>query len=240
MTKIFDLVNFHTAYGDQVRLLDYYYNDNDNREHMRGYVPIRSHREAFIALAQSQLPNKENKEKVFMLTGSYGTGKSHLCSKQTDPEMVSFFENWAKRDPDGSEKIRNMRGSGRYLVALCDFGEAKLFDEMLISALEKALNNEGAENIVLDTQFKGALSWIEEYEQDEQTGQPVGTFSDFLTYLGGDDPRQALEQLKINLSSNLNLAMDQFQEAYQKATKSKMQFKNDSLLDILKDLLETI
>jgi hypothetical protein len=245
MTKIFDLVNFHTAYGDQVRLLDYYYNDNDNREHMRGYVPIRSHREAFIALAQSQLPNKENKEKVFMLTGSYGTGKSHLClmlanyfsSKPTDPEMVSFFENWAKRDPDGSENIRNMRGNGRYLVAPCDFGEAKLFDEMLISALEKALNNEGAENIVLDTQFKGALSWIEEYEQDEQTGQPVGTFSDFLTHLGGDDPRQALEQLKTNLSLNLNSAMDQFQEAYQKATKSKMQFKNDSLLDILKDLL---
>ena len=26
MTKIFDLVNFHTAYGTQVRLLDYYYN----------------------------------------------------------------------------------------------------------------------------------------------------------------------------------------------------------------------
>lgn len=245
MTKIFDLVNFHTAYGDQVRLLDYYYNDNDNRDHMRGYVPIRSHREAFIALAQSQLPSKENKEKVFMLTGSYGTGKSHLClmlanyfsSKQTDLEMVAFFNNWAKRDPAGSEKIRNMRGDGRYLVAPCDFGEAKSFDEMLVNALEKALTNEGAENIVLDTQFKGALNWVEEYEKDEQAGQLVGTFNDFLTHLGGDDPRQSLEQLKADLRVNKNLAMDQFQEAYQRATKSKMKFKNDSLLDVLKDLL---
>ena len=245
MTKIFDLVNFHTAYGDQVRLLDYYYNDNENREHIRGYVPIRSHREAFISLAQAQLPSKENKEKVFMLTGSYGTGKSHLClmlanyfsSKQTDPEMLAFFDNWAKRDRTGSEKIRNMRGDGRYLVAPCDFGEAKLFDEMLISALEKALQDEGAESIVLDTQFKGALNWIEEYERDERAGNLVGTFNDFLTHLGGDDPRETLVQLKSNLQKNQNIAMDQFQDAYQKATKSKMKFTNDSLLDILKDLL---
>lgn len=245
MTKIFDLVNFHTAYGDQVRLLDYYYNDDENREHIKGYVPIRSHREAFISLAQSQLPSKENKEKVFMLTGSYGTGKSHLClmlanyfsSKPTDLEMLAFFDNWAKRDPAGSEKIRNMRGDGRYLVALCDFGEAKLFDEMLVSALERALMSEGAENIVLDTQFKGALSWIEIFEHDEKAGHSVGAFNDFLAHLGGDDPRQTLEQLKGNLALNKNSAMDQFQEAYQKATKSKMKFKNDSLLDLLRDLL---
>lgn len=245
MTKIFDLVNFHTAYGDQVRLLDYYYNDDENRDHMRGYVPIRSHREAFVALAQSQLTNKENKEKVFMLTGSYGTGKSHLClmlanyfsSKPTDPEMVEFFNNWAKRDHAGAEKIRNMRGDGRYLVTPCDFAEAKQFDEMLISALERALSSEGADNIILDTQFKGALSWIEAYEGDEKAGKAIGTFNDFLTHLGGDDPRQSLEQLKNNLGLIKNSAMEQFQEAYQKATKSKMKFKNDSLLDIVKDLL---
>ena len=58
MTKILDLVNFHTAYGDQVRLLDYYYNDNENRDHMRGYVPIRSHREAFISLGAVATPQQ--------------------------------------------------------------------------------------------------------------------------------------------------------------------------------------
>ena len=52
-----------------------------------------------------------------------------------------LFDNWAKRDAL-VPKIRNMRGDG-HLVAPCDFGEAKLFDEMLISALEKALQNEG-------------------------------------------------------------------------------------------------
>lgn len=245
MTKIFDLVNFHTAYGDQVRLLDYYYDDTQNKEHMHGYVPIRSHREAFITLAQSQLPSRENKEKVFMLTGSYGTGKSHLClmlanyfsSKSTDLEMVAFFENWAKRDTEGAEKIRNWRGDGRYLVAPCEFGENKEFDEMLINALDRALENDGAEKIILDTQFKAALNWIEEYERDEQVGQRVGTFNDFITYLGGDEPRQTLELLKSNLYLNKNSAMNEFQDAYQKATKTKMQFKNDSLLDILRDLL---
>lgn len=245
MTKIFDLVNFHAAYGEQVRLLDYYYDESENREHMHGYVPIRSHRDAFITLAQSQLSSRENKEKVFMLTGSYGTGKSHLClmlanyfsSKPTDSEMVAFFDNWAKRDVEGAEKIRNWRGDGRYLVAPCDFGKAQMFDEMLINALDRALKNEGAEKIILDTQFKAAINWIEEYEHDEQLGQMVGTFNDFVTYLGGDEPRQTLEQLKSNLLLNKNSAMVEFQEAYQKATKTRMQFKNDSLLEVLKDLL---
>ena len=133
MTKIFDLVNFHAAYGEQVRLLDYYYDPNENREHMAGYVPIRAHRDAFLDLARSQLPSKENKEKVFMLTGSYGTGKSHLCLmlanyfslKPTDLEMAEFFDNWAKRDAAGANNVRNWRGDGRYLVAPCDFARGQ-------------------------------------------------------------------------------------------------------------------
>ena len=121
MTKIFDIVNFHTAYGDQVRLRAYFYDPNENADHLRGYVPIRSHRNAFLELAQSQLPSKENKEKVFMLTGSFGTGKSHLCLmlanyfslKPTELEMEAFFENWARRDVTGSQTVRNWRGDGR-------------------------------------------------------------------------------------------------------------------------------
>lgn len=250
MTKIFDLVNFHAAYGEQVRLLEYYYNEDNNLSHMRGYVPIRSHRMAFMELAQSQLPIKpkegeELKGRTYMLTGSYGTGKSHLCLmlanyfsvKKSDLEMQEFFDNWSKRDPQGAQKIQNWRGDGRYLVAPCDFAETKQFDEMLLNALERALVYEGVENLAVDTQFKGAINWIEEFEKEEKEGNLAGTFRDFLTHLGGDDPLQSLAQLKENLRLNLNSAMDQFQDAYQKATKSKMKFKNDSLLDVLRDLL---
>jgi len=250
MTKILDLVNFHTAYGDQVRLVAYFYNETsplDNVEHMRGYVPIRSHREAFLKLAQAQLPSKENKEKVFMLTGSIGTGKSHLCLmlanylslKPNSPEMQEFFENWATRDPAGADKARNWRGDSRYLVAPCDFGESRPFEDMLLSALEKALQHEGADALILNTHFKGALRQIQAWEQRQQAGEPSGVFDDFLAFLGGDDPRQELEMLKTNLQRNKSTAMELFQETYSKATGQRLTFRTDSLLAILKDLLSS-
>ena len=245
MTKIVDLINFHTAYGEQVRLLEYFYNENQNHDHMGGYRPIRSHRQAFLELARAQLPDKSNKDKVFMLTGSFGTGKSHLCLmlanyfslKPTEIEMQSFFENWAERDPAGAETIRNWRGDGRYLVAPCDFGEARSFEGMVLTAIQKALEFEGAEEIILNTHFKGALRQIDLWEQRNQAGEPSGVFDDFLVYLGGDDPLIELENLKIDLENNDSTAMQLFQDTYQKATGQKLSFKTDSLLAILRDLL---
>lgn len=245
MTKIYELVNFHAAYGEQVRLLDYYYDPNENRQHMAGYVPIRAHREAFLDLVRSQLPSKENKEKVFMLTGSYGTGKSHLCLmlanyfslKPTDLEMAEFFDNWARRDAAGANNVRNWRGDGRYLVAPCDFAEARPFEDMVLTAIERALKWEGAEEIILDTHFRGALRQIEAWEVRQQTGQPTGVFNDFLAFLGGDDPLQELAALKANLRQNKSTAMELFQATYQHATGQRLTFRTDSLLAILKDLL---
>lgn len=245
MTKIIDLINFHAAYGDQVRLLNYYYDEDQNHEHMRGYVPIRSHRQAFLELTRAQLPDKENKDKVFMLTGSFGTGKSHLCLmlanyfslKPTDLEMQEFFDNWAKRDRTGAETIRNWRGDGRYFVAPCEFGEARPFEDMILTAIQNALEWEGAHGIILDTHFKGALRQIEMWEKRQQSGEPSGVFDDFLAYLGGDDPRNELKDLKDSLAKNESTAMGLFQETYQRATGQKLSFKTDSLLAILKDLL---
>src|SRR5688500_10132238 len=169
MTSIVDIVEFHVGYGNQVRVVSSFYNEqseDDNAEHIRGYVPIRSHREAFLQLAQAQLPSKENKEKVFMLTGSFGTGKSHLCLmlanyfslKSTSLEMKDFFENWAKRDKIGSEKVRSWRGDGRYLVVPCDFlQETRQFEDVILTDIETALEKDGATNIVLDSKFKNAL-----------------------------------------------------------------------------------
>lgn len=247
MPKIIDLVEFHAGYGAQVRLLDYYYDRDLNSKHMAGYVPISSHRAAFLALARAQLPDPKNKEKVFMLTGSYGTGKSHLCLmlanyfslKPTDYEMEQFFANWAKRDKNGAKNIQNWRGSGRYLVAPCDFGEARPFEDMLLSAIERALEEEGANDVMLDTHFKGALRRIEEWEKRKATGEPSGAFDDFVAYLGGDDPTEQLAILKAGLRQNKSASMDVFQQTFERATGQKLTLRSDSLLAILKDLLAT-
>ncbi|MFC2053154.1 hypothetical protein ACFLV7_02485 [Chloroflexota bacterium] len=247
MTKIFDLVEFHAGYGEQVRLLEYFYDEDVNRKHMKGYVPIRAHREAFTELVKAQLPDKENKDKVIMLTGSYGTGKSHLCLmlanyfslKPTDLEMDVFFKNWSKRDPDGAAKVRNWRGDGRYLVAPAEFGESKPFEDMVILAIEQALMDEGAQDVILNTHFKAAVRQIEDWEKRKKSGEPSGIYDDFLAYLGGDNPGEELNRLKKDLEQNKSSAMDRFQDVHVKATGRKLGFQNDSLIAIMRDLLSS-
>lgn len=245
MTKIVERINFYTAMGNQVRLHDHYYNEADNAGRMTHYMPIKSHREAFLTLAKAQLPDPNNKDKVFMLTGSYGTGKSHLClmlanyfsKKPTNPDMVSFFENWAQRDQAGANQVRQIRGNGRYLVAICEYGEGKTFVDMVLSAIEEALQVEGFEEMTLDTQFKGALRWIMNLEKRRSEGEASGVFDDFISNLDSTNSIVELESLKAGLQRNNPVDLERFQLAYEKATLARFTFKNESLNEVLEDLI---
>lgn len=245
MSKIIENIHFHTAYGSQVRLHEHYYDEEENQSRLSGYMPIRSHREAFLTLAASQLPDKNNKEKVFMLTGSYGTGKSHLClmlanyfsSKLTSPGLASFIENWKRRDKAGAERMQNIRGDGRYLVAICDFGTAKPFEDMVLTGIEEALMIEGANDISINSRSKSALRWIETQEQRRDSGDPTGTFTDFMNALTDDDVETGLENLKKCLSENSSQTVEQFQKIYKDVTGTQFSFSSDSLQATVKDLL---
>ena len=63
MPKITEKITFHTAYGNQVRLHDHFYDEEENQTRLSGYMPIRSHREAFLQLAAAQLSDRLNKDK---------------------------------------------------------------------------------------------------------------------------------------------------------------------------------
>ena len=250
MPKIIEKITFHAAYGSQVRLHNGFYDEEENRTRMSGYMPIRSHRQAFLTLAASQQPDlnrdRADNGKVFMLTGSFGTGKSHLClmlanyfsSKITSPDLASFLENWKRRDPDGANRVRDMRGEGRYLVAICEFGTGKPFEDMILSAIEETLEKEGAEEISLNSLFKAASHWIEERERQRQVNEPAGMVLDvFKSLLGGEDPEAELAALKRELAANSTHAMDRFQEIYEKTTGQRLTIRTDSLEGVIKDLM---
>jgi len=248
MAKIVEKIQFYAAYGSQVRLHDHFYSDEENRSRLSGYMPIRSHREAFLTLAASQLPDRTNKDKVFMLTGSFGTGKSHLClmlanyfsSKITSPELEDFLENWKQRDPEGANRIRHMRGEGRYLVAICEFGTSKPFEDMILSAIEETLEKEGADDIRVNSLFKAALHWIEERELQQQSGEPAGKLLDvFVDLLSKEDPDSDLEEMKRNLAANSTQAIEIFQATFEKCTGQRFSILTDSLESVLKDLLRS-
>ena len=143
--------------------------------------------------------------------------------------MQSLFANWAKRDPDGAQLVKNIRGDGRYLVAICEFGTGKPFEDMVLSSIEEALQVEGAEDVVLNTHFKGVLRQIEEWEKRRKEGAPAGAYDDFIRFLDEDDGESSLKKLKKDLEQNSSKAMERFQAAYQKTIGQRFNMHNDNI-----------
>mgnify|MGYP001025395096 CR=1 FL=1 len=242
MTKISNLVTIHTGYAQYVDLVPTFSDPTENRGRMERYMPVKSHREAFARLTRSLYPLDN---RVYLLTGSYGTGKSHLCLmlanyltlKPSDPEMVAFFDNWAKRDAEGAEKLRNLRGEGRYLVALGDYGKGDDFDRMILRALQAAIDREELHEAWLDTHYQEAVRQIERWQDLERRGGPSGVFADFRAQLGARYPGWTLDGLMQDLGTFSQEALKVFREIYRAVVGREFSYSKDNLVDILQDFL---
>ena len=74
--QIAKLISTNPGYSAQVDLNLWFRNSAQNLATMRRYKPIASHRKAFEQIAGA-LDSKD--KRVYLITGNYGTGKSHLC-----------------------------------------------------------------------------------------------------------------------------------------------------------------
>lgn len=127
MSKISEIVKLKTGYANFVELKSAYAEAQENAERMAMYRPTRSHRRAFERICKGVY--QPNDKKFYLLSGSYGTGKSHLClmtanflsRSSGDPEMAGFYANYASLDPEAAKMLKNIRKDGQYLVAICDY-----------------------------------------------------------------------------------------------------------------------
>ena len=103
----------------------------ENADRMAMYRPTKAHRAAFEKVCRGlSLPNDK---KFYLISGSYGTGKSHLClmlanflsRSSGDPEIKGFYENYENLNPDKAKELKNIRKSGQFLVAICDYHSRK-------------------------------------------------------------------------------------------------------------------
>jgi len=70
------------------------------------YQPAKAHRAAFERVCRRLY--QPNDKKFYLLSGSYGTGKSHFClmtanvlsRSSGDPEIAGFYENCTKLDSE--------------------------------------------------------------------------------------------------------------------------------------------
>jgi len=126
MSKIAEIVKVRSGYANYVQLRSAFREQEENAERMAMYRPTKGHRTAMQRICRGLYT--PNDKKFYLLSGSYGTGKSHLClmlanllSKSSDdPGLQEFYGNYSKLDGEHAKILKNNRKGGQYLVAMCD------------------------------------------------------------------------------------------------------------------------
>lgn len=240
--KIRNLIEIQGGYTSYVDLGLELFDDSQNVLRMSRYRPIASHRQAFEKLAQSL---KVKDERCYLLTGAYGTGKSHLClmfanylrSPAGEKPMPDFFAHYQEADPHAAEDLRSKRTKGRYLVALCSWGGRGDFEEIVLRAVDEALRREGFGDD-FDTHYLQAIKKINEWESLEKEGDGRGRFmQEFKAALESLSPRQTLSGFKKRLKEFDYSAIEEFKRIHQAITTAPFAFDKADLIGILTNTL---
>lgn len=240
--KIKEIIEIQGGYTSYVDLKLELFDDSRNIARMARYRPVTSHRQAFERLTRSL--NVKDK-RCYLLTGAYGTGKSHLClmfanylqTPAGEKPMPDFFENYLQVAPAQAENLRAMRATGRYLVALCEWGGHSDFEEIVLRAVDQALRREGfGEDF--DTHYLQAIKKIEEWEAFYTTGDARGRFfPDFQAALHDLQPPQDVEKFKRRLRDFDFAALEDFKRVHLNLTTASFTYDKSNLLAILTNTL---
>jgi energy-coupling factor transporter ATP-binding protein EcfA2 len=175
MAKIADVVKLKTGYANFVNLKSAYDEAKENADRMAMYRPTKSHRKAFERLCRGIYQPADRK--FYLLSGSYGTGKSHLClmfanflsRSSGDPGIRGFYENYEKLDSETARMLKNIRKDGQYLVAICDYNSGRRFEEVVLKGILDACRSMNLE-VTIQTEFNEAERLLEEWEKKGHSG----------------------------------------------------------------------
>ena len=250
MGKIRDIIQINSGYASYVDLVNEYYSLEKNRVRMERYQPITAHRLAFEKIANSLNPLDR---RFYFLSGSYGTGKSHLllmlanyfASPSDLPEMSAFFQNYETAQKQvllkpneilrerPASSLKATRSSGRFLVAICRFDLNLEFEGAVLRAVEEALQKEEA-GLELDSHYQEALRRITDWEKQKNEKR---FFADLGAVLGKQYSSWTINALKDGLKKRDEEALKVFKTCFAIVTDTDFTFKKDNVQDILKDIL---
>ena len=244
-THIADLVQTHAGYSAQVDLNLLFHDTVKNLATMRRYKPTVSHRRVFEHVVRA-LDNKD--KRVYLITGNYGTGKSHLslmlanyfAYTSDQPDIAQFLNNYAAEAPAVTEKLRARRKKGRYLVALCEYDSTDDFGEVVLRAVLDALQAEGLTN-TLQTPYEEARRKLEQLEAEQQTGQALINYHDlFEQQLPHYQAGVTFKAFKDKLYPGMDrAALDAFKRMHQDILRTPFTYEAGNLSAILKSTLSS-
>lgn len=251
MNKISNIIEIKSAYSTQVNLREEYDDYKVNLERMERYMPIRSHRAAFEKITRALL--ERDSKRFFLLTGSYGTGKSHLSlmlanyltHPSTAPEIETFFENFAHMSEQDGESINDIdkwkikRKNGKFLVCICDYDSDNSFMEIILKSIITALEREGIDSAQLATPYREAVRKIEDWKRFSNEGLK-DFYSDFerslMSKLPGTTPNQFIKALDKDLDSEKLVI---FRQIHKEITTVDFMMDKNNLVEIVKDLVQS-
>ena len=251
MTKIRDIIKINSGYTSYVDLYEDYYDIVKNRGRMERYKPITAHRQAFEKIANALNPRDR---RFYFLSGSYGTGKSHLLLMLANyfaypsdlPEIEAFFKNYEIAQSEvllkpgevlkerKAASLKEARKTGRFLVALCRFSLNLDFEGALLRALEEALQKDES-NTLPYSHYQEALRRIKDWESRKNTAH---FYTDLEAAINKHYPDWTINDLIEGLKKYDEHALRAFKECYRVVTDSDFSFKKDNLRDIISDFLK--
>lgn len=243
MAKIADVVKLKTGYANFVNLKSAYDEAKENADRMAMYRPTKSHRKAFERLCRGIYQPADRK--FYLLSGSYGTGKSHLClmfanflsRSSGDPGIRGFYENYEKLDSETARMLKNIRKDGQYLVAICDYNSGRRFEEVVLKGILDACRSMNLE-ITIQTEFNEAERLLEEWEKKGHSGVR-NFYEDFERSLIKISPAASVGQLRARLKEIDTDALQIFHGAFAETTGGiAFQPQSGNIIPIIKGLLK--
>ena len=245
MAKIADVVKLKTGYANFVELKSAFEATRENADRMAMYRPTKAHRMAFERICRGLY--QPNDKKFYLLSGSYGTGKSHLClmtanvlsRSSGDPEITGFYENYAKLDPENTKLLKNIRKDSQYLVAISDYHSGRHFEDVVMKAVFEACEAKGLKSGV-ETEFDEAQRQLAEWEKKGDKGGIRNFYLDFGKALESVAPGLSVDQLRVGLANYDSDVLDKFRAAFKEMMGGvEFQAQAGNLIPILKALVKS-
>lgn len=245
MAKISDVVKLKSGYANFVELKSAFEAAQENADRMAMYRPTKAHRVAFERICRGLY--QPNDKKFYLLSGSYGTGKSHLClmtanvlsRSSGDPEIAGFHENYAKLDPEKAKLLKNIRKDGQYLVAICDYHSGRHFEDVVMKAVFDACKARGLDAGV-ETEFDEAERQLAEWEKKGDKGGIRNFYVDFGKALEAVVPGLTVDQLRAGLKNYDSNVLDKFRTAFREMMGGvEFQARSGNLIPIIRKLVKS-
>jgi hypothetical protein len=245
MSTIADVVKLRTGYANFVELKSAFDESKENADRMAMYRPTKAHRRAFERLCRGLY--QPNDKKFYLLSGSYGTGKSHLCLMYAnflsrasgDPEIKGFYGNYEKLDAETAKMLRNVRKSGQYLVAICDYHAGRRFEDVVLKAVFDACKVMGLDAGV-QTEFDEAERKLADWESKKGKKGSRDFYTDFSKALDTVEPGLSVDQLRASLKEFNSSAMVSFRSAYRECVGGQeFEAQSGNVIPILKSLTKS-